>query len=144
MSETTSPSATIFPNVSSCPALRRLDFYLAKALDLLVGIPRLPQRPDDVPLHVRHVAGHQVGLPVWDDVDLAYRRRQDAALRPSERLDPAPVTKLHTTLPDVREGEEAIRAGWGCVGLPERPSLEGEVRATAAEDPAVRPAFQDE
>src|SRR5918998_609355 len=144
MSETTSPKATIFPKNPPGSARRRLDVYLAEALDLLVGIPRLPQRPDDVQPHVRHVAGHQVGLPVGDDVDLAYHCRQDAALRPPERLYPAPVTKLHATLPDVREGEEAIRAGWGCVGLPERPSLEGEVRAGAAEDPTVRPVLQNE
>src|ERR687894_1946312 len=118
MSETTSPSATIFPNVSSCPGPRRLDFYLANALALLVGIPRLPRRPDDVQPHVRHVAGHHGGLPVGDDVDLAYRRRQYATLRPPERLDPSPVTKLHATLPDVREGEETVRAGRGGVGLP--------------------------
>src|ERR671916_533260 len=144
MSETTSPKATIFPKIPPGSARRRLDVYLAEALDLLVGIPRLPQRPDDVQPHVRHVAGHQVGLPVGDDVDLAYHCRQDAALRPPERLYPAPVTKLHATLPNVREGEEAVRAGWGCVGLPERPSLEGEARAGAAEDPTVRRVFQDE
>src|ERR671917_1745595 len=144
MSETTSPKVTIFPKNPPGSARRRLDVYLAEALDLLVGIPRLPQRPDDVQPHVRHVAGHQVGLPVGDDADLAYRCRQDAALRPPERLYPAPVAELHATLPYVREGEETVGAGRGGVDLPERPSLEGEVRATAAEDPAVRPAFQDE
>src|SRR5918997_791321 len=144
MSETTSPKATIFPKIPPGSARRRLDVYLAEALDLIVGIPRLPQRPDDVQPHVRHVASHQVGLPVWDDADLAYRRRQDAALRPPERPDPSPVTKLHATLPDVREGEEAVKAGRGYVGLPERPSLEGEARAGAAEDPTVRPVLQDE
>src|SRR5918998_3990740 len=118
MSDTTSPKATIFPKIPPGSARRRLDVYLAEALDLLVGIPRLPQRPDDVQPHVRHVAGHQVGLPVGDNADLAYRRRQDAALRPPERLYPAPVTKLHATLPDVREGEEAVRAGAGGPGRP--------------------------
>src|SRR5918997_5096247 len=112
MSETTSPSATILPK--ALPRSRpRLDAHLAEASYPLVGIPRLPRRPHDVPMHVRDVARHHARLPValGDHLDRSERGRQDAALRPPEYLLPAPVLHQPVPLPYVREPREAVRPG---------------------------------
>src|SRR5215208_414548 len=108
MSETTSPNATIFPKAPSCSVSRQLHVYLAP--DLLVGVASLPQRRDDVPLQVRHVAGDQARLTLRNYPYLSYGRRQYARLGPFEPLCSSRVFDPHR-VPHVREGEAAFGVG---------------------------------
>src|SRR5215210_368830 len=146
MSETTSPSATIFPKASSRSVSQRLYVHLAQAPDLLVRVPGLSQRLDHVPPQVRDVADHEARLPgrTGDDPHLPDGGWQDAALGAPERLRSGPVFDLHGRVPDVREGNEALRMGGLHVGLRDHPPLQGEVRSGAAESAAVGAIFQDE
>src|SRR5215212_6655050 len=149
MSETTSPSATIFPMASSRYVVRlyrQLDLDLAEGLDLLVRVTGLPQRLDHVPPQVRDVACHEARLPrrTGSDQHLPDGGGQDAALGAPERLRAAPVLDLHGRVSDIGEGNEAIRVGGLRVGVRKHPPLEGEVRSGAAEDAAVKVIFQDE
>src|SRR5215204_904681 len=143
MSETTSPSVTIFPKAPSCSVSRRLHVHLAQAPDLLVGVASLPQRRDDVPLQVRHVAGDQARLILWDHPYLSYGRRQHARFGPFEPLGPSRVFDPHR-VPHVREGEAAFGAGRLYVRLGKRPAFEGEMRTGAAEHAAGGAVLQDE
>src|SRR5918994_3872217 len=143
MSETTSPNTTIFPKAPSRSVSRQLHVYLAQAPDLLVGVAGLPQRRDDVPLQVRHVAGDQARLTLRDYLYLSYGRRQYARLGPFEPLCSSRVFDPHR-VPHVREGEAAFGVGRLRVRLGERPAFESEMRTGAAEHAAGRAVLHDE
>src|SRR5215212_5680147 len=105
MSETTSPSATIFPKASSRYVVRlhlRLDVQLAEAPDLLFRVPGLLQRLDHVAAQVRDVARHEARLPLGYQAYFSDGGRQHAALGASERLGSTLVFDVHRRLPDVR------------------------------------------
>src|SRR5215212_7292700 len=113
---------------------RRLNLDLAEGLDLLVRVTGLPQRLDYVPPQVRDVARHEARLPrrTGSDPRLPDGGGQDAALGAPECLRAAPMLDLHGRVPDIGEGNEAIRVGGLRVGVRKHPPLEGEVRSGAA------------
>ena len=115
-------------------------------MDLLVRVTGLPQRLDYVPHQVRDVARHEARLPrrTGSDPRLPDGGGQDAALGAPECLRAAPVLDLHGRVPDIGEGNEAIRVGGLRVGVRKHPPLEGEVPSGAAQDAAVEVIFQDE
>src|SRR5215210_3314824 len=144
ISETTSPSVTIFPKILLPTCIRILDFYLAKGPYLLVGVPGLPRGSYNVELEVGDVASHQAGLPspAWNHPHLAYRGRQDAALGASEGLGAALVLELYGRITDVRERERSSLVRRLRVPLCERPALQGEVRSAAAKYTPIGVIFQ--
>src|ERR671911_1806019 len=116
MSETTSPSATIFPK--ELPPVRSR-VPLAEPPDLFVCVSGLTQRLDHVPPQVRHVAGHEAHLAgsTRHQTHLADGGGQYAGLGAPERLRAGIVLYLHRCAAHVREGRKAFRMGRLDAGL---------------------------
>src|ERR687886_2569275 len=143
MSATTSPRATIFPKFRSRPGRRPSDPDLAEGPNLLVGVAGLPQGCDDVALEVGYVAGYEARLTLGDHPNLAYGGGQDARLGASELLGPSVVLDPHRVA-HAGEREAALWVRRLRIGPAQRPALEGEVRARAAEDAAYFALLEDE